>query len=236
MLLPVFAKYLDIDLTDEHILVVNLHGRNFSHFLKLFDANNQLAIKKKIACITDIDPCRKSNETKQRFHSCYPYEFDLDHNTYTYKHLADEFVAKYEHHPNIRCFTQDKKYGKTLEYDLMRENPDCKLLITPAISHDKEIKAIMAETKLEKILEKFTLKQDTFQDIKSSIENSNWGDKEKREALLASVYLNSVSKASNALELRFALLDNLEKPAGSRQVFNVPKYIAEALTWLLAKP
>ena len=236
LLLPVFAKYLDMDLTDEHILVVNLHGCNFSHFLKLFDANNQLAIKKKIACITDIDPCRKLNQLNQRFHSCYPYEFDLDPKKFTYKHLADEFVAKYEHHPNIRCFTQDKKYGKTLEYDLMRENPDCQLLITPAISNDKEIKAIMAETKLENILEHDLLKKDTFKDIKSSIEQSTWGDKEKREALLASVYLKSVSKGSNALELRFALMDNLEKSEESRQPFNVPTYIAEALKWLLAKP
>ena len=94
----------------------------------------------------------------------------------------------------------------------------------------------MAETKLENILEHDLLKKDTFQDIKSSIEKSTWGDKEKREALLASVYLKSVSKGSNALELRFALMDNLEKSEESRQPFNVPKYIAEALTWLLAKP
>lgn len=37
LLLPVFARYLNKNLTDEHVLVVNMGGRYFNHFLKLFD-------------------------------------------------------------------------------------------------------------------------------------------------------------------------------------------------------
>lgn len=59
LLLPVFARYLNKNLTDEHVLVVNMGGRYFNHFLKLFDTNNPYAINKKILCLTDIDPCRK---------------------------------------------------------------------------------------------------------------------------------------------------------------------------------
>ena len=40
LLLPVFARYLNKNLTDEHVLVVNMGGRYFNHFLKLFDTNN----------------------------------------------------------------------------------------------------------------------------------------------------------------------------------------------------
>ena len=237
LLLPVFAKYLNIDLTDEHILVVNLCGRNFGHFVKLFDDNKDFTIKKKIACITDRDPCRRVDN--KPFQACYPYEFNLDPANYTYKHLAAQFLTEDESHPNIRFFTQDKTYGKTFEYDLMRENPSCELLLTPAISHADDIKAIMAyneaEHDLEKMLNHSLLGKGNFKDIKSSIENSTWGDKEKREALLASIYLNSVSKADNALELRFALMDNLERPKETRQSFNVPKYIADALNWIVDK-
>ena len=52
--------------------------------------------------------------------------------------------------------------------------------------------------------------------------------------LLASRYLNSVSKGSNALELNVTLMDNLEKPEAERKEFHVPQYIIDALKWLLS--
>ena len=69
--------------------------------------------------------------------------------------------------------------------------------------------------------------------IKTSITASRWTNEEKREALLASRYLNSVSKGSNALELNVALMNNLDKPEENREKFHVPQYIVDALTWLL---
>ena len=70
--------------------------------------------------------------------------------------------------------------------------------------------------------------------IKTSVAASGWTDEEKRKALLASRYLSSVSKGSNALELNVALMANLEKPVAYRKEFHVPQYIADALTWLLS--
>ena len=70
--------------------------------------------------------------------------------------------------------------------------------------------------------------------IKTSIAASQWTDEEKRKALLASRYLNSVSKGCNALELNVALMNNLDKPEEYREEFHVPQYIDDALTWLLA--
>lgn len=66
LLLPVFARYLNKNLTDEQVLVVNMGGRYFSHFLKLFDTNNPYTINKKIVCLTDIDPCRKRRTNQTR--------------------------------------------------------------------------------------------------------------------------------------------------------------------------
>lgn len=234
LLLPVFAKYLKKDLTDEHVLVVNMGGRYFNHFLKLFDKNNNLyTINKKVICLTDIDPCRKNKGDNEKYKACYPYEYNIDTAKYNYKHHADEEMAQYENHPNIRFFRQDEKYGKTLEYDIMRENPDCDLLLTESVSNLDEIKAMMAEQALDKMMSKMR-DSEANDRIKAAIKASDWSDEEKRRALLASRYLNSVLKGSNALELNVALMANLEKPEAARKEFNVPKYIVEALTWLLS--
>ena len=233
LLLPVFARYLNKNLTDEHVLVVNVGGRYYNHFLKLFDTNNPYTINKKIVCLTDIDPCRKKKESDGEYEICYPYEYNIDTANYDYKHHADAEVALYADHPNIRFYRQNVTYGKTLEYDMMRENPNCELLLTESVSNISEIKAMMAEQDLSAMISKLR-KSDANTRIKTSIEASDWTVEEKRKAVLASRYLNSVSKGSNALELNVALMANLEKPEAEKIEFHVPQYIAEALTWLLS--
>lgn len=233
LLLPVFARYMNKNLTDEHVLVVNMGGRYFNHFLKLFDTNNAYAINKKIVCLTDIDPCRKKNVPNAEYEACYPYEYNIDTANYNYMHHADTEVAQYASHPNIRFYRQDVMYGKTLEYDIMRENPNCELLLTDSVSNISEIKAMMAERNLNDMIGNLR-KSDANTRIKTSIEASGWTDEEKRKAVLASRYLNSVSKGSNALELNVALMINLEKPEADRIEFHVPQYIVDALTWLLS--
>lgn len=233
LLLPVFARYLNKNLTDEHVLVVNMGGRYFNHFLKLFDTRNSYTINKKIVCLTDIDPCRKKKGTDEDYEACYPYEYNIDSDNYDYKHHADTEETKYAAHPNIRFYRQDATYGKTLEYDIMRENPDCELLLTHSVSNLKEIKAMMAEQDINRMMTKMRNSEANTR-IKSSIEASEWTDEEKRKALLASRYLNSVSKGSNALELNVALMANLEKSEANRKEFHVPQYIVDALTWLLS--
>ena len=233
LLLPVFARYLNKNLTDEHVLVVNMGGRYFNHFLKLFDTKNPYTINKKIVCLTDIDPCRKKKGDDKNYEVCYPYEYNIDTDNYDYKHHADTEVDQYVVHPNIRFYRQDVTYGKTLEYDLMRENPNCELLLTDSVSNRDEIKAMMAELDVNKMMGKMRNSEANTR-IKSSINQSVWEDDEKRKALLASRYLNSISKGSNALELNVTLMDNLEKPEAERKEFHVPQYIIDALKWLLS--
>ena len=233
LLLPVFARFLNKNLTDEHVLVVNMGGRYFNHFLKLFDTKNPYTINKKIVCLTDIDPCRKKKGDDKNSEVCYPYEYNIDTDNYDYKHHADTELDQYVVHPNIRFYRQDVTYGKTLEYDLMRENPNCELLLTDSVSNRDEIKAMMAELDVNKVMGKMRNSEANTR-IKSSINQSGWEDEEKRKALLASRYLNSVSKGSNALELNVTLMDNLEKPEAERKEFHVPQYIIDALKWLLS--
>lgn len=233
LLLPVFARYMGKNLIDEHVLVVNMGGRYFKHFLKMFDTTCSFTINKKIACLTDIDPCRKRKTSKEEYEACYPYEFKADIANYDYKHHADSESTQYANHPNIRFFRQDSIYGKTLEYDLMRENARCEMLLTESVSNGREIKAMMAEPDINAMMGKMR-ESEANSRIKNAISSSSWTDDEKRKALLASRYLNSVSKGSNALELNVSLMSNLEKDDAERQEFHVPQYIVDALTWLLS--
>lgn len=63
----------------------------------------------------------------------------------------------------------------------------------------------MAEQDVNKMMSKMRNSEANTR-IKTSIGASRWTDEEKRKALLASRYLNSVSKGSNALELNVALM------------------------------
>ena len=183
--------------------------------------------------MTDIDPCRKKKGDDENYEACYPYEYNIDTDNYDYKHHADTEVEQYAAHPNIRFYRQDETYGKTLEYDIMRENPDCELLLTNSVSNLKEIKAMMAEQDVNEMMSKMRNSEANTR-IKTAIGASGWTNDEKREALLASRYLNSVSKGSNALELNVALMNNLDKPEEDREKFRIPQYIIDALTWLLS--
>lgn len=73
-------------------------------------------------------------------------------------------------------------YGKTLEYDIMRENPDCELLLTNSVSNLKEIKTMMAEQDVNKMMSKMRNSEANTR-IKTSIGASRWTDEEKRKSL-----------------------------------------------------
>lgn len=232
LLLPVFAKYLGYDLTDAHVLVVNMGGRYFSHFLKMFNTLQPMTINKRIACITDIDPVEKENGAED-YEACYPYEYGIKADS-QYQHHGDGEVAQYAAHPNIRFFRQDSIYGKTLEYDLMRENIDCEEILTESVKNKNEIRRLKAEQNIDTMLDNILRNSEENRRIAASIRNCGWGNDEKRKAIIASRYLNAVSKGANALELNVALEENLKKAPADRFEFHVPQYIEEALRWLLS--
>ncbi len=223
ILIPTFAKYLGYDLVQNHILVVNMAGRYYKHFLKLFSENSVFHIKKKIACITDIDPCCNSK-------ACYPYEYNLNPEK-TYVHNADDEIEKYANNSLIRYFRQDEKYGKTLEYDILTSNPNLELLLTESLSNSDEIKSMMAADNLADMINCLRNSHENNR-IRDSIESCGWDEDEKMKALIASRYLNSMSKGGNALELSLVLEQNLLEDNANKEKFVVPKYIEEALTWL----
>lgn len=63
LLIPVLAEYTGTSLVDNHVAVLQVGGRYFEHFLRLFDQKNPAAINRKIACITDRKNTWKRRKT-----------------------------------------------------------------------------------------------------------------------------------------------------------------------------
>ena len=228
ILIPTFTKYLGFDLAKEHVLVVNIGGRYYNHFIKLFDSREFWGINKKVACITDIDPCCESE-------SCYPFEYGIVDGR-SYSRHADAEIAAYTDHPNIRYFRQNETYGKTLEYDIALHNPNCKQIIVEGMSNRDELMDLMGLSTLDELKNRMRKSYEN-ERIKTAIDaNTKWDDEEKKKAIIASRYLNSVSKGGNALALSLVLEENRMRKEDDENKFTfvVPQYIEDALRWLLS--
>ncbi len=226
LLLPILAEYKGVDLEKEHVAVINVGGRFFDSFLHIFNIDNNFAINRKIACITDLDPCKLVHSgSKSSWKKCYPFE----------KNDTDRFennpFIKNKVSSNIRIFTQDEKYGKTFEYQLVWDNPTCKLLIPETIKNKKELEELMDnyECDIETLYEQLRNSQENTKII-DAIKQCNWAEDEKKRALFASRYLNSIEKGENALDLSVVLFDNLT--AENKVNINVPRYITDAIKWV----
>ncbi len=232
LLISILAKYLNLSLEDNHIIVVNIGGRYFDHFLKMFNVHlNSSAVLKKVVCLTDRDPERKIGNGK--FHKCYPFEYGIPNDNVEYKNHSQELIDKYIAHEHIKFFSQKNGKGKTFEYDLALYNPKCKLLLTESMSNKPEIQEMMDLDESKTLGDCLALLGNSKENerIKGAIQalNDSWTDEEKKHAVIASRYLNSIGKGENALELAYALEENL---INNTQDFVVPKYIEEALKWI----
>ena len=187
-----------------------------------------------MVCLTDRDPVRKKKNVEGKWLQCYPYELAMDTAKYDYCINAEDDIRKYSTYANIRVFSQDKNIGKTFEYDLALCNPNLELLLTESINNKKELRELMSKTKLQDMLGILRESKANTR-IKNAINGSSWSDEDKKKAVVASRYLNSVGKGENALELSVSLKDNFELADSNpeKKVFNVPQYIQEALIWLL---
>ena len=237
LLIPIMAEYEGISLADNHVAVLQVGGRYFEHFLWLFDLKNSSAINRKVACITDIDPIRKKKGVKgATFTKCYPYEYGIEGEIYEYQYNT-ALIKKYptQEDSNIQIFSQNKKDGKTLEYQLALDNPSSTLLLTESISNANEIEELMNMFNQKSVDDMLERLHDSMENnrIKTAIQKSKWEDYEKKKAIIASRYLNSVGKGENALELASLLKDNLLlKGTDDYKEFIIPDYILNAIKWV----
>lgn len=231
LLLPIFARYLKCDLIDSHVAVINIGGRYFSHFLRLFDkSKSDYAINKRIAVITDLDPVRKKNGVKgARFCSCYPFELNKD-SSYEYKASSNTIVDLYSDRKNpVNVFTQTKNTGCTFEYDLLLHNPTCKELIVPSIANGDVLLSLMKnyDKKYEEIIAAVG-DSDECNRIKDGLRDSK-----DKEQLIAALYLLYVSKAESAQEIAEVLSKREDDYLKGTFSFKIPPYIEGAIKWVL---
>ena len=140
--------------------------------------------------------------------------------------------------------------GKTLEYELCKENPSSPILITESFPSQNSAHtpanytAIISKYAdgLDKIIEEYKEKLEiddlTENRILESISKCTWDDEtEKKKALIAAIYYKIVSnaKGQHAFHFEQKLRDNFIKEGAEKHEFNVPKYIADALTKILEK-
>jgi len=239
LLLPCFAKYVNKSITENHISIVNVGGRSFKRFLKLFDydANDNFkkyAIERKVACICDADPSKQLKTEEEKFKKCYPFEINSEDDQYNYKPTSDvikNIEDSYGNNPQIAiCFNNTGK-GKTLEYDLAFCNPECKLLLADLdYKFRTKIESLMnaySTEGLERLKEILKSKE-----INEEIEKCNWADNtEKKKALIAATYYNAVEskKGEYALELEYRLTENLST---KKENFVIPDYIKRAIDFV----
>lgn len=234
ILIPTLSRCIGKSIEDTHTVVINVGGRYFDHFIKLFDSNNPHTIHKRVACITDRDPTRKKLGSSDKRKKCYPFELNQD-ATYEYHVSGDTEIAQYATHSNIKFFSQDANFGKTLEYELMIINPFCQLLITDSVANQTELKALMLHLMIDETITQVRAANT----MHTSDENSRmldsldacagWDDGAKLRALIAARYLNSLSKGGNALEIAANLEHNLQKCVC--ESFVVPSYLDDAISW-----
>ena len=234
LLMSTLARYDGKSLEDQHVAVVNINGRYFEHFIKLFNTVvSSKAIPKKVACITDRDPVKRKKVGNNRFKACYPFELNQDTEHYEYSVNAEDNERTFADHPSIRFFSQDVHKGKTFEYDLILSNPNLELLLTNSMSNKNEIKTMM-EMSYDQAKDKIK-ESEKWDMVKAALDETDWEDDEKKKHLIAARYLDSIGKGENALELCLTLEDNfeLEDDNENKKAFIVPSYIHEALEWLL---
>lgn len=235
VLIPELARILEIDLVGSHTSIINIGGRYFNHFLKLFDSSNSNhALRKKVACITDLDPMRKKKGIeKAKWMKCSPLLLNLQEDKYEYKVCSNGLVTntQYENSAQIKVFTQKGGESSTFEYDIFLKNPS-KHLITPSLSNIKELEGLILLLQSEEPLTELVAKlgtSDFKKEIQELIANKILLDNPKvKKKLVASRYLSSISKGEAAQELAYAI-------STYKANIEPPDYIKEALEWICQK-
>lgn len=249
LLLPTLARCHGKNLEDHHIAIIPVGGRYFDYFLYMFDSTQPHTMHKMVACLKDRDPERKKIGGRS-FTACYPYEHGHDPSNYTYQDNITGKKTTFASHANIRFFGQDHDKGKTFEYDLCLENMDNDILLTEFIQNREELVELLNLYQTGRSVD------DMIAEMRSSNPNTEiaisikaqtsvgWSDADKKKAIVASRYLNSVGKGENALELANVLEHNRTLPSAApvgtiaaapisfQKPFNVPQYIKDSFDWI----
>lgn len=236
MLIPQFMKADTSSIQNRHISIINLSGRYFIPFLRMFDTNKNpnTAIYKQIACLTDLDPVQgKQNK------SCPPiFQTEPDSKNPNIESIKALKSA------NIKVFSQDEDSGYksnegwTFEYQLYMDNPD----LMPLIFHDSMRYCDAWENLKKMSIENLSIEKisNTFQNERSKQmdgilkENHNTNDlSEITNPKLTKLYLGTMFLYS--IKDKGLYAQELSEEISSGKSITVPKYIKECFKWMADK-
>jgi putative ATP-dependent endonuclease of the OLD family len=232
LLVPEFAKVLspESDLVENQTSIINIGGRYFDHFLKLFDTEkSDYAINKKVVCVTDLDPVRKKKDSDD-WEACLPLFLNQNTDEYDYKNTSNDLVGE-QKSKNIYISTQEEKESSTLEYDIALHNLTNETIIVSSMSNRNEIIQLMKDyqdgktyTELVSLLRKSKYKEQA-KTLCLSEDKEDWF----KRHLIAGRYLKSIKKGEAAQELALAISEDLIKQSSN---IECPEYLKRAITWL----
>lgn len=236
MLIPQFMKADTSNIQNRHISIINLSGRYFIPFLRMFDINKNpnTAIYKQIACLTDLDPVQgKQNK------SCPPiFQAEPDSKNPNIESIKALKSA------NIKVFSQDEDSGYksnegwTFEYQLYMDNP----ALMPLIFHDSMRYCDAWENLKKMSIENLSIEKisNTFQNERSKQmdgilkENHNTNDlSEITDPKLIKLYLGTMFLYS--IKDKGLYAQELSEEISSGKSITVPKYIKECFKWMADK-
>jgi len=243
LLIPCLSAYIDKeeDLLSKHVAIVSVDSRTFTHFAKLFQYSeeNESAIYKKVACITDADPIKKKKD-EGNWNACLPIELGIDDENFEYNGLSGHIqllINQTKDYNNIKVYHPEENKGKTLEYELALFNPCSELLLTEAMANTGK----NGRQSLKDMFKKYSdgealdilLSSCKNTDIKEMIINSDWDENDQKKALMASVYYQAVKSAKglHAFILEKQLRDNLVKTE-KKEDFKVPEYLKKCIEYI----
>lgn len=242
LLVPEFAAAMGMDLADTHTSIINIGGRYFEHFLKLFDTEkSEVAIKKKVACITDLDPVKKEkNNKKAPWVKCSPLFLNTENEIYDYKSSSNIIIQArgLNQHEQIKIYTQEHGKSSTFEHSLLLNNTTAIHLLTDSVSNQGELREIMLSLKDEKknidqIVD--LLKEGEYKEqVRRLLLTNTITDEDHqniKSQIIADRYLSSIKKGEVAQELAHAI----SKPNNPTEKISPPDYIKEAITWICQK-
>lgn len=247
LLIPEFAALMGHDLIDEHVSIINVGGRYFKHFLKIFDKDkNKNAIDKKVVCITDLDPTKKKKELEDKKSkidddednsnkACIPLFLDCDKEHYDYNECSNKLVGEYSDRSNIKICSQKPGISCTFEYDIVLSNPTFSDLVTHSVSNRDEIKNMMAGlnngTEVEKIIQMIRRESKFNNDLNQYFKDGKlkFSGEDLIKQIIAARYLKSIKKGEVAQEL----VEVVSKETAQKATkMKVPSYISEAIKWI----
>lgn len=233
LLVPCISQCIGRPIETHHVAVIAVGGVTFKHFLPLFGAGadealRPYALRRPVACMVDADPARKAKVKDARRQKCWPYALNRDCAAYDYfpvSGVVTNLHSMRDRSPaNIRICVG----GKTLEYDLAMANAGLPLLVTPSCEHEADLRAL-AEAPAA---------------VPPTLQSLLTGDGSDTVAALAArpdaaahrfatCYLLCAedAKGEHALILERQLRENASKPEADRKPFVCPGYIQDAIHW-----